>query len=201
MGERTGGRVCNFDRVIYFDVETTGLDPVQQDIIQLAGVIKINGQVYEKFNLKCQPFSYENVQLGALQTNKTTIEKIRTYPSPQVTCNALCDILDKYVFLAEEKFTLVGQNIAFDIGFLKQFFVKNGKELLYGKYFTHKSIDLLSITAFLSMFHKLPKTPRDSFKLTTVAKSLGINTDGAHDAMVDVQLVIDVLEQYGKLLK
>lgn len=186
-------------RIIVFDVETTGLDSVEQDIIQLAGVLKIDGKVYETFNFFCQPFRYDTIQVKALEVNKTTVEQLRTYPTPQAACNAFCDILDKYVFGYKTKFTLVGQNIGFDIGFVKQFFVKNGKEALYEKYFTRQSLDLISVTMFLRMFGKLPS--EDNFKLTTIAKSLGINTDNAHDALADVNLVIDVLDQYSKLLK
>ena len=122
-------------RYLVLDTETTGLDPKAQDVIQVAGVLQINGKEYERFNFKCQPFSYENIQVAALKINRTTVEMLKTYPTPAQTCNQLCDLLDRYVFGYKTKFTLIGQNVAFDINFLKEFFIKNGREALFDKYF------------------------------------------------------------------
>jgi len=38
-------------KVFWFDCETTGIDPRRCAIIQLAGLIEINGKIDEKVNL------------------------------------------------------------------------------------------------------------------------------------------------------
>lgn len=48
-------------KIIYLDTETTGLDKEKNDVIQVAGIIEIDGKEVERFNIFCQPFSFENV--------------------------------------------------------------------------------------------------------------------------------------------
>ena len=37
-------------RILYVDVETTGLVPGKNDIVQISGLIEINKEVKEEFN-------------------------------------------------------------------------------------------------------------------------------------------------------
>ena len=50
MRERT-----NVKKALYFDVETTGLNPYKNDIIQFACLVEINGEVKEEFETKVAP--------------------------------------------------------------------------------------------------------------------------------------------------
>ena len=48
-------------KLLYFDTETTGLDPVRNGIIQIAGIIVIDGEVKEEFNIKMQPHENDEI--------------------------------------------------------------------------------------------------------------------------------------------
>ena len=47
--------MLNMNKIFYFDTETTGLDPKRHDIIQLAYIVEINGEVKEEGEFKLQP--------------------------------------------------------------------------------------------------------------------------------------------------
>ena len=108
-------------KVNHFDTETTGLDAVKNDIIQIAGIIEIDGEVMEEFHFKCQPHSYENISPQALKINGYTVEQLKTFEDPHVIHKKLVDIFSKYIdkYDREDKFYPAGQNIRFDMGFLK----------------------------------------------------------------------------------
>ena len=68
-------------KTIYFDCETTGLNPIKNDIIQIAGIIEDEGKEIEKFNIKIQPTNWHNIDERALEVNKLTIEQLKTASS------------------------------------------------------------------------------------------------------------------------
>ena len=44
-------------KILWVDTETTGTDPGKNGIIQLAGVLEINGQEISSFDYKIRPFA------------------------------------------------------------------------------------------------------------------------------------------------
>lgn len=54
-------------KVLYFDCETTGTDPIEQDITQISGLIEIDGKVVDKFNFRCQPLNWDGISPEALE--------------------------------------------------------------------------------------------------------------------------------------
>ena len=62
-------------RILYVDVETTGLVPGKNDIIQLSGLIEIDKEIKEEFNFKLKPLREENIQQQALDVQKRTKEE------------------------------------------------------------------------------------------------------------------------------
>lgn len=102
---------------------------------------------------------------------------------------------------------LIGQNIAFDIGFLQQMMNYAGlvKEFekafagttdYYGNFQPHY-IDTLHIgrLAFAA------DTEVTSYKLEIIASHLGVELDDAHDAAADVTATLDVLGAYTSRLR
>ncbi|MDZ7795548.1 MAG: hypothetical protein U5N56_00180 [Candidatus Marinimicrobia bacterium] len=48
----------NQRKFLYFDVETTGLNPAKHDITQLSGLIEIDGEVVDGFNFNLKPYDF-----------------------------------------------------------------------------------------------------------------------------------------------
>ena len=121
----------NLRKVLYFDVETTGLDAKLNDIIQLSGIIEIDGEIKETFNLKMQPFDWTTISSEALNVTGTTDEMLKSYGTPQKAFSDFIGLLSTYVdrYDKTDKMYAAGYNVQFDIGFLREFFLKNGDNM------------------------------------------------------------------------
>jgi DNA polymerase III epsilon subunit-like protein len=178
-------------KILHIDTETTGLDPIRQDVIQIAGIVEIGGAVVEEFNLFCQPFSYDNISPEALEVNGRTIDEIKTFPSPHDTWAALTRIMGKYVdkYDKADKYTPAGYNVRFDLDFMSQWFQKNGDKY-FGSWQNWRALDPLP---FLHAMDHAGMISLQNYKLETVANHLGIEID-AHDALSDVRATRQVLK-------
>lgn len=179
-------------KVLYFDVETTGLDPVKQDIIQLAGIIEVEGEIVDYFNLALQPFNYDTIDLGALTVNNTSIEMLKGYPDPKVSYLSFITILEKYCdkFDKEDKYYPAGYNVSFDLNFLAEFFKKNNDKYL-GSWLNWKALDPLPLFRFLDWSDDISLP---NYKLETVCNYLGFEIEDAHDALSDIKATRKVIK-------
>lgn len=177
-------------KVLYFDTETTGLDPVQNDIIELAGIVEINGEIKEEFNFFSQPFSYENVSQEALDIHGISIDTIKQFPAPDYLRIRLIKILGKYIdkYNRNDKFYPAGQNVRFDIDFLEENFKKN-HDIYFGSWFWRYKIDLYDLSAAL---HYKGILKIENLKLETLAKHFGVKLK-AHDAMSDIRATREII--------
>ncbi len=181
-------------KILYFDTETTGVDPVKNDIIQIAGIIEVDGEVKEEFNLKAKPFDFTTIQDRALEVNNVTREELEEYPDPRQAYVKLLGIFTSHIdkFDREDKFFPAGQNIRFDLDFLSNFFRKN-----YDKYFgswqNWKMIDSLYIT---NMLASLGLLNLPNHKLETVCEHFEIKIEKAHDALSDIRATRELIMMY-----
>jgi DNA polymerase-3 subunit epsilon len=170
-------------KTLFFDVETTGLDPIKNDIIQIAGIIDVNGNIYKEFEFKVQPFSYENISSEALAVHGFTLDQLRTFEDPISVKNKLCSLFEKYIekFNTNDKFFPAGQNVRFDLDFLRQFFIKAGDNY-FGSWFNYQTIDLQAIISVLR-YAGILSLPNQ--KLITIASHFKIDLV-EHDALSDI---------------
>lgn len=182
-------------KILYIDTETTGLDPYSNAIIELAGILEVDGFVQESFLISMKPDSDQTIDQEALNAIGKTEEEILSYPSQKEGFSIFLKFLESYVnpFDKNDKLFLVGYNIhAFDVPFLRTFFNRN-KNKYFGSYFHHPSIDVMLLIAYFAMKQK-DKLP--NFKLATIAKSLGIEVkdEMLHNAMYDVEITRDIFK-------
>jgi DNA polymerase-3 subunit epsilon len=177
----------------YFDVETTGLDPKENDIIQLAYIIEIDEKIEKSGDITMQPFNYETVSDEALQVHGRTLEEIKTYKKPETSYLELLGILSKYIdkYDKTDKFQPAGYNVRFDLDFLKEFFIKNGDKY-FGSFFNYKTIDPLQILYFLDGIGRIK--PLENYKLITVCEYFEIEIK-AHDALSDIRATKELIEK------
>lgn len=190
-------------KLVFFDLETTGTNPGKHGIHQISGQIVIDGVVKESFDFHVQPNPKALIEEEALKVGGVTREQILAYPPMQQVYQEFVAMLGKYVdkFNKKDKFFLVGyNNAAFDNQFLRGFFLQNG-DVYFGSWFWSNSIDVMVLA---SAYLATRRPEMENFKLSTVAKTLGIvvNDDSLHDAMYDIELtkaVFDIVtrNQYG----
>ena len=190
-------------KLVFFDLETTGTNPGKHGIHQISGQIVIDGVIKETFDFHVQPNPRAMIEDEALKVGGVTREQILAYPPMQQVYQEFVAMLGKYVdkFNKKDKFFLVGyNNAAFDNQFLRGFFLQNG-DVYFGSWFWANSIDVMVLA---SAYLATRRPEKENFKLSTVAKTLGIvvNDDSLHDAMYDIELtkaVFDIVtrNQYG----
>jgi DNA polymerase-3 subunit epsilon len=180
-------------KLLYLDLETTGLNPNENAIIELSGILEVNEKPQESFSIYMRPDTDQIINSDALNAIGLDLNTIERYPSQEIGYSRFIKILEKYVnpYDKNDKLFLVGYNIhGFDVPFLRNFFERNHNKY-FGSYFYHPSIDVMLLASYFSMRQRdnLP-----NFKLPTIAKSLGISVDDArlHSALYDVTITRDI---------
>ena len=70
-------------KILWVDTETTGTDPGKNGIIQLAGVLEINGHEISSFDYKIRPFADDVIEDTALAVNGFTREELAGFRGRQ----------------------------------------------------------------------------------------------------------------------
>ncbi len=182
-------------KILFFDLETTGLDSKIHAIHQMSGMLQVDGKVVQEFNWSFRP-DYGEVTSEALAVSNLTIEEVmaREMTSSDAYRNLLGllhPVCDKYN--KKDKVFLCGYNNAsFDNQFLRAFFSANGDDY-FGSWFWSNSLDVM---VYASMLLSKKRPQMENFKLMTVAKTLGIEVDDSqlHDALYDVRLTKEIFE-------
>lgn len=194
-------------KYLFFDVETTGLDPQKNAIIQLSGIIDIDGEIKEEFDFRIKPFEDSVINQSSLDFLGFTKEHIMNYPEPDIQFNKFVNILNKYVkkFDRNDKFFLVGYNSqAFDMPYLRKFFLDNSKTAKdyeygngFGSYFYNPTLDVMILQA---MYNKNNYNLTKEKKLFVVCKSMGMKIDEEklHDALYDVRITRELFYKINK---
>lgn len=176
-------------KLFFFDLETTGINPAKHGIHQISGEIVVNGESKEVFDFKVRPNPKAIIEEDALKVAGVTKEQIMAYPPMEEVYGQLIMLISLYVdkFDKHDKYYLVGfNNASFDNHFLRGFFLQNNDNY-FGSWFWSNSIDIM-VLATPKLFDK--RSNMENFKLSTVAKALGIPVDESklHDASYDIFL-------------
>lgn len=164
MSDTKGSRISdNLDDYVVFDLETTGLSTLTEQIVEIAAVKVRGGQIVDEFQTLVNPGCHIPYQVSAI--NNITDDMVADAPTVKDAISLFID------FIQDEK--LVGHNIhSFDLKFIY-------RDL--EKYFD-KTIDNDYVDTLLLSKRKLPKMKHN---LGVLAEHYGIDTNGAHRALAD----------------
>jgi len=157
---------------VIFDVETTGLSPVDGDRIVEIAAVKVKGsQVVDKFYSLVNP--KRPIPPQASLVNNITDDMIATAP-------VAADILPQMIHFIGGA-CVAGHNVRFDLNFLCYELALIGRRL----HDQTPAVDTLKMAREL-----LPYL--SNHKLAYLARSLGVVVDQTHRAMADVELTVAV---------
>jgi len=170
-------RRIKYDNFVVVDLETTGLDPTENRIIEIGVVRYVNGKEKEVFEKLVNP----EVPIPDFITKLTGITDEDVAKSPKI--DDVFDSLSSFIGNSP----IIGHQINFDTAFLEYHlrtkyndFADWDKESQRFKYLTNIRMD----TLFLSRIF-LPFLQR--FKLSTVAAYFDIDLERAHRAIDDAR--------------
>lgn len=160
--------------VVFFDTETSGLNPLEHEIIELAAVRMTANLQFEKARLemRCTLTRPDVAESKALEVNRYNAAEWKRDAKPIRV--ALVD----FAPLVDVDIILVGHNSHFDWAFLREAYRRADLVLPRVKYI----IDTVSIVYPIAMAGHLP-----NLSLETICSRYGIENDGSHRAMTDVK--------------
>lgn len=167
----------------FIDIETTGLSLTKHEIIEIGCVLTTPAfQVIEEFELKIKPERIKDADPVSL--------KISHY-DPALWKSAYTLGKAMKIFSKKVKDSImVGQNVAFDSGFLEHAFFKTG---IVNSMHYHK-LDTISIA-----WAKLYKEPDlEHFSLRELCLRFGIKNEGSHTGLGDARATFEL---YKKLME
>lgn len=210
--------MSNEGQYLAIDLETTGLDPSRNSVIEI-GAVPLDTRLQrrpdaESFHTYVQPWPDAEIAAQAIAVNKQTwvyqpeSEEYKQRPNYKKAWEALTAYVARYYGDNPKFVVLVGWNVSFDEGFLKRLCVWSNvnervviqdDDLKKFKWPFHwHKIDLLSICRYLDA--RAGKAPRKSYRLETLAEQYysALAKFAAHTAMGDCELQLKVLEAVEK---
>lgn len=187
-------------KVFWFDTETSGLNPSKHGIIQIAGIIEIDGEEVEQVALYSN-CATKQIDSKALEVNGYTLKQIADFPSESALYHHLHALFSRYIdpYDKTDKLVAGGYNVSFDLQFLRQLWYENNDKF-FGSFFAFGTLDPSSIFRYLQWLGII--TDYDySLRLTDIATYFGISTDNAHDALADIIMTRKIMNNLTTLLK
>lgn len=184
-------------KVLFFDVETTGVKAEVNGVFEIGFVIEIAGKVVDEAKFNVQPFKGQIIEKEALDISGMTLEKLKTFPLPGAVHKGITGIWNKHVdrFDKSDKFYPAGYNVRFDLDFMSEFFGRNGDKY-FGSYVNWKRIDPLPVLYWLDFKGAISL---ENYKLETVCEYFGIKID-AHDALSDIKATRELIEKVDEFI-
>ena len=158
-----------FKDFVVFDIESTGLNPYSDDVIEIGAVKIRNGEIVDRYNQLINP----GRPISAFTTQLTSItnEDLADKPSFEEIKDDFYDFIKGTI--------LVAHNAEFDIGFMKR------KYSEYGIYLDNPYADTLKISRYTL-------TDLKRHKLDIVAERLGVNLQNHHRAVDDANATAEI---------
>jgi DNA polymerase-3 subunit epsilon len=178
-------------KILWFDVETTGVDSDRHGIIQFAAIVEIDGELVDTLEIKMQPHQGALISEDALVVNGVSREEIQGFMPHDEAYGKIDSFLAQYVsrFDRKDKFYPAGYNVQFDLDFLNKMF-RRYDQYGIGSFVNWKRIDLLPLLYYMDY---LDKIALENYKLQTVCAHFGVELNSAHDAMSDVKATREVM--------
>ncbi len=154
------------ENYVVLDIETTGLSPTKNEIIEISALRVIDGKIKEEFSMLSKPSGF----LNSFITNLTGINQEMLSDAPSIK-----EVLEELMEFVSNSI-IIGHNITFDISFIDAKLQQH-----HNLPFDNDYIDTLTLAR-----KHLPQLK--SKKLEFVAKHFNLNTQGMHRGLKDCKV-------------
>jgi|GEM_PF-494694 len=162
------------DDYVVIDIETTGLSPKINEILELSAIKINNNKINNIYSTLVKP----NIEITSKITSINGITNEMVESAPKIN-----DVLLTYLnFIGDS--ILLGHNVIFDIDFINHYSLE-----CYNKPFVNDYIDTLTLSRNI-----LPELK--NHKLGTLANHFKIKTEGEHRGLADCKTTFNI---YNKL--
>jgi DNA polymerase-3 subunit epsilon len=190
------------NKILFVDTETTGLISDFHGIHQIAGILVIDKKIVSEFDYKFKPINTEQVDDKALEVSGLSWSDLESRDlssrDAYLEFNALITKhVDKYN--KNDKCIIAGYNCNFDAGFMNDWYKKHGNKYFFGLFHGGAYLDGLNL-ALLAELKAGKKIFAPDRKLGTVGKHMGVDLQGAHDALNDIRATRDVINKLWKMV-
>lgn len=176
-------------KIIWIDVETTGLDFENNTIIELAAIYEDTREVkpFEIFHRYCKPkkrpYDFEVIE-KLTGITWSFLEKHGLKEA--ILLRDFKEFLGKFInkFNKNDKAIFAAYNARFDNNFIRELFTRYNDKY-FGSWFYSMPLDILS-TVMLAFKNEVIGKP-ENFKNATIAKHLKFNDFKEHNALSDIQ--------------
>lgn len=186
------------------DIETTGLDFVKNDIIEIS-LYRLSDDTQKTWCLK--PLNFETIEPAALRINGHKLEDIThktsigrsTYLEPSKVIIDIENWIMEDNSSAENR-VLIGHNIGFDKYFIESLWKKCNSFDSFP--FGRRTMDTMTIEFFKDL---IKDDMAEGYSLNNLTKKYGVKNEKAHSAAADTKATKEVFEKqveyFKKLLK
>ena len=184
-------------KTLYFDTETTGVDPKKCSIVQFAAIVEYEDEIVDRVDIKLQPFEDAIITDKALSKLRFTVDEMCDFMPHYEGFERVKSFMDKHInrFDKTDKFYAAGYNVRFDLDFLQEFFKFNGDKYGIGSYFNWKTVDPFPMMHILDWTGKLDL---ENYQLKTVCDKYKIPLDNEHDALADIEATRTLIKKLFK---
>ena len=162
--------VCLPNDYTVIDLETTGLSPRCDEIIELAAIRVRNGEIQDSYQQLVKP----KVRISDIISSITNITNEMVADAPNIE-----DVLAGYLeFIGSD--VVVGHNVCFDVNFIFDNCVS-----IFGNTFTNDYINTVRIAK------RLLDLPH--YRLSDLCAYFGISRDNAHRALADCRMTHELV--------
>jgi len=182
------------------DTETTGLDSVRNDVIELS-LYRILDDVQKTWLIK--PINIDNIDVGALRVNGHKMENLKglTKEGREIYLEASSVIIEIENFLAEdgvptENRCLIGHNIAFDKAMLEQLWKKCNAfdSFPFGRRVLDTMIQELYLDFCKNDF-------AEGYSLKNLSKKYEVKNEKSHSAAADTKCTVEIFRKQAEFFR
>ncbi len=173
-----GGLTAHYDSLVVLDVETSGLSPQRNEIIELAAARVEGAEIVERYDQLLRLTPGTRLERRITELTGITQEDLEREGIPKETgCQDLQELL------SHGKTLLAAYNAQFDLAFLYSFLRRNGNPA------TLDAVDCLDVLSVFKDRRPYPHKLRNAIE----AYGLGGKVVNSHRAIDDVLATVEVL--------